>query len=54
LAKESLREGHSSVLEYLDATRSYSKTLLELQEINKNYYNELIELYKRADMREKL
>lgn len=54
LAKESLKEGHSSVLEYLDATRSYSKTLLELQEINKNYYNELIELYKRADMREKL
>lgn len=54
LAKKSLREGQSSVLEYLDATRSYSKTLLELQEIKKDYYNELIELYKRADMRERL
>lgn len=54
LAKKSLKEGHSSVLEYLDATRSYSKITLELQEIKKEYYNELFELYKRADMREKL
>ncbi|MDY0116182.1 MAG: TolC family protein [Sulfurimonadaceae bacterium] len=54
LAKKSLREGHSSVLEYLDATRSYSKISLELQEIKKGYYEELFELYKRADMKGKL
>ncbi|EQB39826.1 hypothetical protein M947_04415 [Sulfurimonas hongkongensis] len=54
LAKKSLKEGHSSVLEYLDATRSYTKIVLELQEIKKDYYNELIELYKKADMRERL
>lgn len=54
LAKKSLKEGHSSVLEYLDATRSYSSTTIELQKIKEEYYNELFELYKRADMRGKL
>lgn len=54
LAKKSLHEGHSSVLEFLDATRSYSKATIELQEIKKDYYNELFELYKKADMRGKL
>ena len=54
LAKKSLHEGHSSVLEFLDATRSYSKTTIELQEIKKDYYNELFELYKKADVRGKL
>ena len=54
LAKKSLHEGHSSVLEFLDATRSYSNTTIELQEIKKDYYNELFELYKKADMRGKL
>lgn len=54
LAKKSLHEGHSSVLEFLDATRSYSNTTIELQEIKKDYYNELFEFYKKADMRGKL
>lgn len=54
LASKSLKEGYSSVLEYLDATRSYSKIVLGLQEIKKDYYNELFELYKKADMKEKL
>ena len=54
LAKKSLYEGHSSVLKFLDATRSYSNTTIELQEIKKDYYNELFELYKKADMRGKL
>ncbi|HUH41984.1 MAG TPA: TolC family protein [Sulfurimonas sp.] len=51
LAKKSLMEGHSSVLEYLDATRSYSKISLEFQEIKKDYYNELFEFYKKADIK---
>lgn len=54
LAKKSLTEGHSSVLEYLDATRSYSKISLEFQEIKKDYYNELFEFYKKADIKGKL
>ncbi|EDZ63473.1 hypothetical protein SMGD1_1766 [Sulfurimonas gotlandica GD1] len=50
LAKSALSEGEGTIMEYLDATRSYSENLLEMLEIKKNYYYELFELYKKADL----
>jgi len=50
LSASALREGESTAMEYLDASRSYSENILEVLEIKKNYYNELFELYKVADI----
>lgn len=50
LSKLALLEGESDVMEYIDATRSYSLNLLEMLEIKKRYYRELFELYKIADL----
>lgn len=50
LSKSALSEGEGTVMEYLDATRSYSENLLEMLRIKKNYYYELFELYKKADL----
>ena len=50
LSKLALLEGEGDVMEYLDSTRSYSLNLLEMLEIKKNYYTELFELYKIADI----
>ena len=50
LAKSALSEGEGTIMEYLDATRSYSENYLEMLQIKKNYYYELFELYKKADL----
>jgi outer membrane protein TolC len=50
LSKSALDEGEGDMMEYLDATRSYTLNLLEMLEIKKNYYYELFELYKTADL----
>ena len=50
LSKSALAEGEGTIMEYLDATRSYSENLLEMLQIKKNYYYELFELYKKADL----
>lgn len=50
LSKKAFDEGEGSIMEYLDATRSYSLNLLGMLEVKKTYYNELFELYKRADL----
>ena len=50
LSASALREGESTAMEYLDASRSYSENTLEVLQIKKNYYNELFELYKVADI----
>ena len=49
LAKLAHLEGEGSVLEYLDASRSYSENLLNILELKKTYYYELFEFYKIAD-----
>ncbi len=51
LSKSAYAEGEGTIMEYLDATRSYSENLLEMLEIKKNYYKELFELYKKADLK---
>ncbi len=50
LAKSAHLEGEGSVLEYLDASRSYSENLLNMLEVKKTYYYELFEFYKIADI----
>ncbi|MEA2091618.1 MAG: TolC family protein, partial [Campylobacterota bacterium] len=50
LSESALYEGEGTIMEYLDASRSYSENLLEMLEIKKNYYYELFELYKKADL----
>jgi outer membrane protein TolC len=50
LAKTALDEGEGTVMEYLDATRSYSENVLEMLDVKQNYYKELFELYKKADL----
>jgi hypothetical protein len=50
LSKSALDEGEGTVMEYLDATRSYSENFLEMLSIKKHYYYELFELYKKADL----
>ena len=50
LAKLALLEGEGDIMEYLDATRSYSLHLLEMLKIKKFYYKELFTLYKIADL----
>jgi len=50
LSKSALAEGEGTIMEYLDATRSYSENLLEMLQIKKDYYYELFELYKKADL----
>jgi len=50
LAKSALREGEGTIMEYLDATRSFSENYLEMLEIKQKYYYELFELYKIADL----
>jgi len=51
LSKLAYSEGEGTIMEYLDATRSYSENVLEMLEVKKNYYVELFELYKKADLR---
>jgi hypothetical protein len=41
-------------MEYLDATRSYSESMLEMLKVKRDYYYELFELYKKADLGENL
>ena len=50
LSKSALIEGEGTIMEYLDASRSYSENKLEILQIKKNYYNKLFKLYKRADL----
>ncbi len=50
LSKKAFDEGEGNIMEYLDATRSYSYNLLGMLEVKKTYYNELFELYKKADL----
>ncbi|MCX6075578.1 MAG: TolC family protein [Campylobacterales bacterium] len=50
LSKKAFDEGEGNIMEYLDATRSYSLNLLGMLEVKKTYYNELFELYKKADL----
>ena len=50
LAKSAHKEGEGTIMEYLDASRSYSENMLDMLEIKKTYYYELFELYKIADM----
>ncbi|MEN8302663.1 MAG: TolC family protein [Campylobacterota bacterium] len=50
LSKSALQEGEGTVMEYIDASRSYSENLLGMLELKKTYYYELFELYKIADM----
>jgi len=50
LSKSALAEGEGTVMEYIDASRSYSENMIGMLELKKNYYYELFELYKIADM----
>ncbi|MBU0720921.1 TolC family protein [bacterium] len=50
LSKSALDEGEGTVMEYLDASRSYSENVLEMLAMKKTYYYELFELYKTADL----
>ena len=50
LSKSALQEGEGTVMEYIDASRSYTENLLGMLELKKTYYYELFELYKIADM----
>lgn len=50
LSKSALQEGEGTIMEYIDASRSYSENLLGMLELKKTYYYELFELYKIADM----
>jgi len=50
LSKSALLEGEGTIMEYLDATRSYSENLLQMLQVKQNYYYELFELYKKADL----
>jgi outer membrane protein TolC len=50
LTKAALDEGEISVMEYLDATRSYTQNILEMLEMKREYYNELFEFSKKADL----
>jgi len=50
LAKSAHDEGEGTVMEYLDASRSYSENVLNMLEIKKTYYQTLFALYRAADM----
>ncbi|QFR50018.1 TolC family protein [Sulfurimonas lithotrophica] len=50
LSKTALYEGEGSIMEYLDSTRSYTENMLQMLQSKKNYYYELFELYKKADI----
>ena len=50
LSKSAHKEGEGTIMEHLDASRSYSENRLEMLELKKNYYYELFELYKIADI----
>ncbi|MFT5660569.1 MAG: cobalt-zinc-cadmium efflux system outer membrane protein [Sulfurimonas sp.] len=50
LSKLALLEGEGDIMEYIDASRSYSLNLIEMLETKKKYYYELFELYKKADL----
>lgn len=49
LAEYAYQEGEGTTLEYLEASRSFAKSTLELLEVKKLYYEELFELYKLTD-----
>ena len=50
LSKLALLEDEGDIMEYIDASRSYSLNLIEMLETKKTYYYELFELYKVADL----
>ena len=50
LSKSALQEGEGTVMEYIDASRSYTENVLGMLELKKTYYYEFFELYKIADM----
>jgi outer membrane protein TolC len=50
LAKSAHTEGEGTIMEYLDASRSYSENVLNMLEIKKTYYQTLFALYRAADM----
>lgn len=50
ISKRALQEGEASIIEHLDATRSYKRAKLELLGLQESYYYELFELYKEADI----
>jgi len=51
LAKSALNEGEGTIMEYLDATRSYSENFLEMLAVKKSYYKTLFEFYKQTDQK---
>jgi len=50
LSKSAYLEGEGSAMEFLYTSRSYSEYMIEILQIKKNYYNQLFELYKIADL----
>ncbi|PHS57521.1 MAG: hypothetical protein COB17_05950 [Sulfurimonas sp.] len=50
ISKSALNEGEGTIMQYLDSTRSYSENILEMLRIKKEYYFNLFELYKQADL----
>jgi len=50
LSKLGYLEGEGSAMEFLYASRSYSEYIIEILQIKKDYYNQLFELYKIADL----
>ena len=50
LSKSAYLEGEGSAMEFLYASRSYSEYMIEILQIKKDYYNQLFELYKTADL----
>jgi outer membrane protein TolC len=49
LSEYAYKEGEGSLMEYLDSSRSYAQSRIEMLELKKTYYRELFELYKTTD-----
>ena len=50
LSKSAYLEGEGSAMEFLYTSRSYSEYMIEILQIKKDYYNQLFELYRVADL----
>lgn len=50
LSKSAFDEGEANIMEYVDSIRSLWENELEMLEIKQQYYNQLFELYKIADL----
>ena len=50
LSRLAYLEGEGSAMEFLYTSRSYSEYMIEILQIKKDYYNQLFELYKTADL----